>query len=312
MTKDGDARQWRLGMLMVAGAAILFASKGIFAKLLYQRGVGFEVLVPVRAVLAMPLFAWFAWHANRAPASDPAQPVSGRAVFAAIGAGIVCYYVGAMVDFWALMLIDASIERVLLFSYPAMVVLIGSVLRRRAPEMRVFSAMIVTYVGIFFAMGGIDLHELTQNLFGAMLVLIAALTTAIYFLIGERYTHELGSTRFAAIGMSAAAIVLAAHFAVFRSFGELRTLQSYDWLLLVVLAVACMFIPGLLQAEGVRRVGAQRAAIGSTIGPPTTIVLAAMFFGERPNAWQVLGSAMIVGSVLVLGWPKRVVVDDLE
>jgi hypothetical protein len=68
MTKDGDARQWRLGMLMVAGAAILFASKGIFAKLLYQRGVGFEVLVPVRAVLAMPLFAWFAWHANRAPA----------------------------------------------------------------------------------------------------------------------------------------------------------------------------------------------------------------------------------------------------
>ena len=54
-----------------------------------------------------------------------------RAVLAAVIAGITCYYVGAMVDFWALTLIDASIERVLLFSYPAMVVLIGSLLKRR-------------------------------------------------------------------------------------------------------------------------------------------------------------------------------------
>ena len=300
MADTADARQKRLGMLMVAGAAMLFASKGIFGKLLYQRGVGFELLVTVRALLAVPLFTWIAWRANRMPAGNAAQPVSRGAVVAAIVAGIVCYYVGALVDFWALTLIDASIERVLLFSYPALVMLIGSVLKRRAPEARVVAAMIVTYVGIFFAMGGIDFTELTQNLFGASLVLIAALTTAIYFLIGERYTHTLGSTRFAAIGMSSAAVALALHFAVFRSFDELRTLQAYDWLLLLVLGIACMFIPGLLQAEGMRRVGAQRAAIGSTIGPPTTIALAALFFAERLNAWQIMGSAMIVGSVLML------------
>jgi drug/metabolite transporter (DMT)-like permease len=165
--------------------------------------------------------------------------------------------------------------------------------------------MVITYVGIFFAMGGIDLHEFTQNLFGASLVLIAALTTAIYFLIGERYTHELGSTRFAAIGMSSSAVALVVHFALFRSFRELSLLDAHDWMLLGVLAIACMFIPGLLQAEGMRRVGAQRAAIGSTVGPPTTIVLAALFLGERLNVWQVLGSAMIVGSVLVMSLGKR-------
>ena len=117
-------------MLMVAAAAILFASKGLFAKALYHRDVGFELLVAVRAVIAMPLFAWIAVRAN-APAqvinnggSGP-LPVRGRAVLAAVIAGITCYYVGAMVDFWALTLIDASIERVLLFSYPAMVVFIG-------------------------------------------------------------------------------------------------------------------------------------------------------------------------------------------
>lgn len=295
----------RLGMLMVAGAAILFASKGLFAKALYQRGMGFELLVAVRALIAVPLFAWFAVRAN----PDP-QPMRPRAVLAAVIAGITCYYVGALVDFWALTLIDASIERVLLFSFPAIVVIIGSTLKRRAPEAGVVAALVVTYVGIFFAMGGIDLLELRQNLFGASLVLIAALTTAIYFLIGERFTHELGSTRFAAIGMSSSALMLALHFAVFRSFDEIRVLQGYDWMLLVILGVFCVFIPGLLQAEGMRRVGAQRAAIGSTIGPPTTIFLAALFLHERLNGWQLLGSAMIVGSVLVLSWPKRVVADE--
>jgi drug/metabolite transporter (DMT)-like permease len=229
----------------------------------------------------------------------------GRAILAAAIAGITCYYVGALLDFWALTLIDASIERVLLFSYPALVVTISSFMRRRAPEARLVLAMLVTYLGIFFVMGGIDLRELRQNLFGAGLVLVAALTTAIYFLIGERYTHELGSTRFAAIGMSASAVVLAIHFALFRSFDEFGALQAQDWMLLVVLSVACMFLPGLMQAEGMRRVGAQRAAIGSTVGPPTTIVLAALFLDERLNVWQALGTAMIVGSVLALSLGKR-------
>jgi drug/metabolite transporter (DMT)-like permease len=285
-------------MFYVAGAAILFASKGLFSKALYQRGVHFELLVTVRALLAMPMFIGFAVRTNRGTA--PAAPIPWTAYAGASLAGIICYYVGAMVDFHALELIDASIERVLLFSYPALVVLISSCMRRQAPERRVVFAMLVTYVGIFFAMGGIDLGELKANLYGAGLVLVAALTTAIYFLIGERYVHVLGSTRFAAIGMSSSAIVLTLHFAAFRSLDEVRALDLHSWLLLGVLGIACMFVPGLMQAEGVRRVGAQRAAIGSTVGPPTTIALAAIFLGERLNGWQLLGSAMIVVSVLVL------------
>jgi len=291
-----------MGMVYVAGAAILFASKGLFSKALYARGVGFELLVTVRALLAMPLFIWFAIRSRDRAAAG--TPIPWKACAGAAVAGITCYYVGAMVDFWALELIDASIERVLLFSYPALVVLIGSFMRRRAPERRVVLAMAVTYVGIFFAMGGVDLAELRTNLFGASLVLVAALTTAIYFLIGERFVHVLGSTRFAAIGMSSSALVLALHFAVFRSFDEVRALDAHAWLLLAILGIACMFLPGLMQAEGVRRVGAQRAAIGSTVGPPTTIVLAALFLGERLNGWQLAGSAMIVASVLVLSIGK--------
>ena len=309
----------RIGMICVAVAAMLFASKGLFGKALYARGVGFELLVAVRSLMALPLFVWVGLRGGtRAPAlsgddeaqtpavtpAPPARPRT-RALVGAVIAGITCYYLGALVDFWALTMIDASVERVLLFSYPAMVVMIDSVIRRRAPERRVVAALAVTYVGIFFAMGGIDIFELRANLLGAGLTLVAALTTAIYFLIGERYTRELGSTRFASIGMSSAALVLAVHFAVFRSFSEIAVLGVQDWVLLGILAMFCMFVPGLLQAEGMRRVGAQRGAIGSTIGPVTTVVLAAIFLDERLTLWQLIGSAMIVGSILVLSLGKR-------
>ena len=235
-----------------------------------------------------------------------------RAVLAAVIAGITCYYVGALVDFWALTLIDASIERVLLFSYPG---------DRGAHRIGAQTTRPGGRSG-----GGHDRHlhrhllrhgrhrplaSCRQNLFGAALVLIAALTTAIYFLIGERYTHELGSTRFAAIGMSASA-----HDAgtALRRVSLLRRVshacRPTTGCCSSSSASFCVFIPGLLQAEGMRRVGAQRAAIGSTIGPPTTIFLAALFLDERLTGWQLLGSAMIIGSVLVLSWPKRVVADE--
>jgi drug/metabolite transporter (DMT)-like permease len=311
-------RGGRLGLVLVAGAAMLFASKGLFAKLLYARGVSFEALVTVRAVLAMPLFAWIAWRgsvAGKAVAGDDeaanlaVTPAARRpptaAVVAAVLAGVVGYYVGALVDFWALTMIDASVERVLLFSYPAMVVMINAVLKRAIPSRSTIVAVLVAWLGIWFAMGGVDLHVLTANLFGAALVLVAALTTAIYFLIGERYTHALGSARFAAIAMCSAAVMLAGHFLIFRSTAEFGPYDAYVWSLLTVLALACMFIPGLMQAEGVRRVGAETGAIASTVGPPTTIVLAALFFDERLNFWQVLGSAMIVGSVLVMSLRKK-------
>src|SRR6185436_19083565 len=165
MKSDDDAGRRQRGMFFVAAAAILFASKGLFSKALYQHGVGFELLVTARALMAMPLFIGFAIRSNRGQPAGP-RP-SKRAFVTAAVAGITCYYVGAMVDFWALELIDASIERVLLFSYPALVVMISSFMRRQAPERRVVLAMLVTYIGIFFAMGGVDLTELRANLFGA-------------------------------------------------------------------------------------------------------------------------------------------------
>jgi drug/metabolite transporter (DMT)-like permease len=286
------------GAFLVALAAMLFATKGIFAKQLYALGVGHEALVTIRATLALPLFWAFAlrregWAALRG------TPQS--AIWAAAAVGALCYYAGALLDFLALTMIDASIERVLIFSYPAMVVLFTAVRDRRRPPRRVLLAAALTYVGIFFTMGGFDLAEVRANLYGAVLVLGSALSYAVYFLVSEKYTREVGSSRFTLFAMTAAAACLIPHFALRHDVGaELSAITPTAWLLLGFISVLCMFVPALAQAEGVRRIGAQRGAVLSTVGPPTTVLLAWALLGERLGPWQWLGIALIVGGILAL------------
>jgi drug/metabolite transporter (DMT)-like permease len=284
-----------VGALLVGFAAMLFATKGIFAKQLYSMGVSVEALVTLRALFALPLFWWFALRRFAAIRSTPP-----RALLTAAAVGALCYYVGAMLDFVALTMIEASIERVLIFSYPAMVVLFYAWRDRRWPTRTVLLALALTYVGIFFTMGGFDLAELRANLLGALLVIGSALSYAIYFVVSEKYTREIGSARFTLIAMTAAPACLLPHFLVTHDVAELGAFSASAWALLVILAIVCMFLPASFQAEGVRRVGAQRGAVLSTVGPPTTVVLAWILLDERLTLWQWLGIALIVLGILVL------------
>jgi drug/metabolite transporter (DMT)-like permease len=286
-----------IGASAVMVAAMLFATKGIFAKHLYDMGVSVEAVVTVRAVLALPLFWWFAIYREglRKILDTPRE-----ALIAAAAVGALCYYFGALIDFIALTMIDASIERVLIFSYPAMVVIVTCWRDRAWPSPAVTTATLLTYLGIFFTMGGFDLIELKANLLGAMLVIGSAMTYTVYFLISEKYTRQIGSSRFALFAMTAAPACLVPHFLWTQDVGSLSEISASGWALLLALGVLCMFFPALLQAEGVRRIGAQLGAVLSTAGPPTTVVIAWLTLDERLNLWQWLGMALIVLGILAL------------
>jgi drug/metabolite transporter (DMT)-like permease len=277
------ARGTLRGVLYVAASAMLFAAKGLFAKKLYSLHVGVDALVMIRAVLAMPLFWIFA---ARNPAPPAAAAARRRAIAAAAFAGFICY--------------DASVERVLLFSYPAFVVLILSLRARSWPALPVLAALALTYAGIFFSVGGFDVAQIRGNALGGSLVLCCAVTYALYYLIAGRFTHDLGSARFTTWSMSTAAVALAIQFLALHDVQEIARMPRAAWVLLVLLAVFGMFIPALLQAEGIRRIGAQRGSVVSTVGPPTTIALAWLLLDERISGWQMLGVVLIVAGILVL------------
>ncbi len=291
-----SSRNTLLGISLIIIGSLLMSAKGIFAKLLYTEAVADDVLVTIRALLSLPLFwAWAIWRTGFLNLFQ----IERRALLGSAVAGIICYYLGARLDFYALTLIDAGLERVLLYTYPAIVVLVTAIVVRRLPEWRVIIAVVLTYTGVVLAVGGFNAELWQANMFGAGLVTFCAITFAFYFFANEYLGKHIGSIGFTVYAMTAATIALSLHFILSHSITEV-TLNTRAWGLLSFMVVFVTVVPIFMIAEGVRQIGAQRAALISTVGPPSTIILAAVFLDESMSITQLSGVIIILAGILIL------------
>jgi drug/metabolite transporter (DMT)-like permease len=283
------------GLVAAMAGAVAFATKGLFAKKLYIHGWTYDAVQVTRMWLALPVFwLWAWWRVGPALLKPPRAALVGAAL-----AGLFCYHFGAMINFYALTLIDASLERVLLFTYPSMVVLVHSVMHRRVPDSRTVLALLATFLGIVAAVSGLDAHIFQANMHGALLVLVCAGTTTVYFLASDRWTPQVGSAAFTVWAQTAAAIGLGIQALLVPSARPPMPGTTDLPLLLGLVGIATVFAM-LMTAEGVRRLGAQRASVVSTVGPPATILLAVPLLGERMNLAQWLGVVLILAGILFM------------
>lgn len=291
------ARADPIALLLVLGGALLLAAKGIFAKALYAEGVTLEALLMMRALLSLPFIWGWALVRGELPRVFAA---SRSTVLAAAAGGFSGYYVGTWFDFRALQMIEAGLERVLLFTYPAIVVLLRSGLRREWPARREVLAAGATWLGVACAVGGFDADLWAANGLGACFVLIAAATFAVYLLVNEHIGRALGSVGFLVVAASAAALSLSLHFAVTSDLTAVVHISTRAWWLLIVMTAFTNVLPLFMLSAGIGRIGASRAAILSSIGPPATLVMAWLFLDERLQMVQLLGAAAIVGGIVIL------------
>jgi drug/metabolite transporter (DMT)-like permease len=304
MIKNAARASW-FGLSFTAAGAILFASKGLFSKSLFAKGIDYQTITAVRALLALPMFAALGiWRGARLRHASP------RTLGLAALAGMLCYGFGSLIDFRALELIDISLERALLFTYPAFIVAWHCIRQRRLPRRSTVLAVGLTYLGTLLVVGAFDAGLWQRNLFGSLLVMLCAATTASYFLIGERCIPELGGSGFTIVAMTAAAAVVFLRFLMVHPIAILGDINPRQWLLLLGLSVLCMFLPTILQAEGIRRVGAERGALAGTIGPPAAMTLGALLLDEHPTGWQILGTVIIVAGILVVARSTRSIADQ--
>lgn len=280
---------------MIVGS-VLLGAKGVVAKILYARGLDFETVVSLRAVLAIPGFAAIAmWQGGVGSLRNTAP----AAWFQAVLAGIVCYAIGASANFYALTLIDASVERALLFSYPALVVMAAWTLSRQRPNATTMLAVLATWLGIALTVGAFGQSLTKQDFVGVGWVLFCSATIAFYFMMSAKLTRTMGSAQFTLVAMTAAGITLGVNYSIRSGWSEVG-MDVETWIWFLGLVVFITVLPLYLIAEGVRRVGAQRGAIASTVGPPAAVLLAIALLGETVTLAQLSGIALIVGGILAL------------
>ena len=284
---------------MVAIGAVLLAAKGLFAKALYGMGLSFHDVAAIRSVLAVPGFALLAWLYRSKPTAGRDSTSRRKDLLLAIFAGFFCYYLGALANFYALTIIDASVERPLLFAYPIFVVIITTLITRQPPSARVLLALLLTTLGVALVTGALNVRLTASQWSGMAWILFCSLSIAIYTLISGELTQRLGSGLFTLTAMTAAAVGLAVHYQIVAGW-ESVDISVAVWWTLAALVIFSTVLPLFLMAEGVRRIGASQASLISTLGPPATAIMAQELTGEILAPAQWLGIAFVLIGVMAL------------
>lgn len=295
---DAHARGAAVGVVLVFLAAVGFSIKAVLIKIAYGYGVDTTTLLALRMLFSAPFFIAMAIWQGRS--SAPAQTTRRDWLHLAV-LGFTGYYLASWLDFLGLQYITAGLERLVLFLYPTIVVLLSAWLLRERIRRHHLLALGLSYAGIGLVF--VDQIRATgahgDVALGGALVFASAVVYSFYLIGSSRVIHRFGAVRFTAWAMLVASAIAIGQFAATHPLSALN-LPMPVYALSLAMAIFATVLPASFMSEGLRRIGANRAALVGSIGPVVTLVLGVIFLGE-PLGWlQVAGSALVLTGVMLV------------
>jgi drug/metabolite transporter (DMT)-like permease len=285
-----------LGLTLAAAGSIAFSGKAIIVKLAYRHGVDAVTLLMYRMLFALPMFLAMAWWASR---GQPA--LSRRDWLGVLGLGFSGYYLASFLDFWGLKYISASLERLILYLNPTLVLVLGWALYGRRITGRQAGAMALSYAGVLVVFGHEVNFDASGTLLGGALVFGSAVSYAVYLLYSGEMVKRLGSLRLVGLATTVACVLCIGQFVWLRPLSAAVVAPEVVWLS-VLNAVACTAAPVLMVMMAIERIGSGLAAQIGMIGPMSTIAMGVVLLGEPFNGWVLVGTALVMGGVF---WVSR-------
>jgi len=273
--------------------AVAFSGKAIIVKLAYRYGVDAVTLIMYRMLFALPIFAIMAsWSSRGKPA------LTQHEVWGVLGLGFSGYYLASFLDFAGLAYISASLERLILYLNPTLVLLLGLVLYQRHISRRQALGMALSYGGVMLVFG----HEISfagaDAALGAALVFGSAVSYAIYLSFSGELVQRLGSLRLVGWATTVASGLCIGQFVLLRPLSAAVVAPEVIWLSLLN-ATLCTAAPVLMVMMAIERIGAALAAQTGMIGPMSTILMGVLLLGEPFTAWVAAGTAGVVAGIFV-------------
>jgi len=285
----------RIGVALALLAAFGFSLKAIFVKLAYAVApVEAITLLALRMGLSLPFFAVAGWSALRA-----GDPLPRRDQGLIVLLGLLGYYASSMLDFLGLQYISAGLERLILFTYPTLTIVVGVLFLGKRFDRRLIPALLLSYAGIGLAFAhDLQLAGDTQAvLIGAGFVFGSALTYALYSAGAEVAVHRVGAARFSTLGLLVSTAAAQLHFLLAQPL----TALIQPWPVYAYgagMALCSTVLPVFWQSAAIRRIGSARTVLIGTLGPMLTLCFSWTLLAEPWSLHQVGGAALVVLGVL--------------
>lgn len=293
-----------VGYALAAIGALLFSTKAIAIKLAYADAADAETLLAWRMGVSFPIYAVIAGFTIRQRRRRKAPLPTRRVVVRAALVGALGYWFASYTDFLGLEYISASFERLILFTYPLFVVVLGATFFGQPVRPRALAAVGVSYIGLTFIFAGQSSSGDEQVLLGAALVLAAAVAFALYQLLAKPVIARMGPRLFTCVAMGAAGVAAFVHFLLTHPLRDLLVTPRVA-LLGVFLGIGATVIPSFFLNAALHRISPQANATIATLSPVATILLAFLILGERLTTAGVIGTAFVLTGVGWFAWAER-------
>ncbi len=299
----GTYRAW--GIAFALAGVLAFSFRPIWIKLAYAvptltgHPVSPVTLLFLRMMLSLPFFAVVAYLLRN---NEPR--LTARDWWAVAGLGFVGYYLASFLDFLGLQYVGAGVGRLILFLYPTLVLLLSFLFLHKAPTRRELAALVVSYTGIALVLSnryGASGDKLA--LLGVLLIFASALCYAVYLVAGSQMVQRVGSMRFTAYTMIISTVPAVIQFFALEPLSALE-LPAAVWWYALIMATFSTVLPVFLQAEALRRIGANHFALVGAAGPVTTAIAGAVGLEEPFTALQALGAVLVILGVLLVSVKK--------
>ncbi len=282
------------GLALAAAGSIAFSAKAIIIKLAYRHGVDAVTLIMFRMLFSLPLFVALAWWAGRG------KPPLTRHDYAVVGGlGFSGYYLASFLDFAGLQYISASLERLILYLNPTLVLALSVLLFKQRVSARQLLALALSYAGVLAVFGHEAVATGVHSVWGTVLVFCSAVAYAVYLVYSQAHVKRLGALRLTGWATSVACVLCILQFLLVKPLAAADLAPAVLWLSLLN-ATLCTFAPVVMVMLAVERLGATVTAQTGMIGPISTIAMGVLILGEPLNLWIGLGTLLVLSGVWLL------------
>ncbi len=292
------------GFVITFIGAVLFSTKAVIVKKAFADiKVDALSLLAVRMICAVPFYLIVAFYKTR---QGENIKLTARQWWFLIVLGLMGYYLSSLLDFAGLQYISAGLERLILFLYPTITVLITTFFYKQKISTIQKLALLVTYTGIAIAFfGELKMDTGNPNFYlGSGLIFLCAITYGFFIAGSGELIPQIGATKFTAFAMTVASAGVLLHFFINGNFTVIESGSTKFWLYGLLLAVVATVIPTFLISVGLKKMGSNNVAIISSVGPVSTIIQAHFILGEQIFMAQVVGTILVIAGVVMIGWKR--------
>ena len=276
--------------LVILGS-FLFCAKGILVKLMYAEGLGPSGVMALRMLTATPIFlVMVALHWKKLE-NIRLKDWGLMALLAFIG-----YYLCSLVNMIGLQYVSVGLERIILFSYPSIVIAASILFQGARPSLATYIACGLTWAGL-----GLIIHDeisfagnVNEILFGSAMVLLSAIIYAGYIIIAKPVIQRVGVQLYTGLTMTLCAVFIAIHFLLEN--GNVEGLFASGKIISYGTAIGVLgtVVPLLLLSYALSQISSASYAVMSSIGPVLTIALSLFFIGQLPDIAQLAGLLLAI------------------